>query len=315
MNIFQEIKNRAINYQEILDSCEIKVKSNDSHISVIVPVCGRTEFNKVLCNHIFNAIQVYNKAVEPGFIALGISAKPMISLTIVEHSDRPEHKSLCADWVNYVWIPKNGQPFNKCLAHNIGGLLTENANYFLFHDVDIMVPEDFFVKVMQNVTKVVNGKPKVYDALQTFTKRRLQLCNEFITGELISNHLSVKHIPSHPAHFKAAQPGAMGGSIFLTNKLFFKTTFAAQLFTDYGLEDAFFWQCINLIGKVGGCDQPELELYHLNHDANRVTKQADWNFYNTLLALSFEEKMNLIKLIADNLNRYRLYNYRYETED
>jgi predicted glycosyltransferase involved in capsule biosynthesis len=308
MDIFQEIKNRAINYQEILDSCQIKLKSDAPHISVIVPVYGRAEFNKVLCNHIYNAIQVFDKTVAPAIATFPfLVRKPMISLTIVEHSDKPEHNIICDDWVNYVWIPKKGQPFNKCLAHNIGALLTKNANYFLFHDVDIMVPEDFFVKVMQNVTQIINGKPNLpsYDALQTFTQRRLQLCNEWLTAELISNHLSVKHIPSHPAHFKAAQPGAMGGSIFLTNELFFKTTFCAQTFTDYGLEDAFFWQCINLLGRVGSCDQPLIESYHLHHEATRITKPADWTFYNTFLALPDEKKKELVKLMADNLNKYR----------
>lgn len=314
MNIFQEIQNRAINYQEILDSCEIKVQSNAPHISIIVPVYGRTEFNKVLCNHFKAAIDFYTEKVKPALLIFPIThslvKNPLISLTFVEHSDKPEHKSLCADCVNYVWIPKNGQPFNKCLAHNIGALLTNNANYFLFHDIDIMVPEDFFVKVMQNVTKIVNGKPNVYDALQTFTQRRLQLCNEFITGELIANHLSVKHIPSHPAHFKAAQPGAMGGSIFLTNELFFKTGFCPEIFNGYGLEDAFFWQCINLLGNVGSCDMPQLELYHLHHEANRVTKPADWKFYNSFLSLPDEKKKELVKLMADNLNKYR-----HETKD
>lgn len=311
MNIFKEIQNRAINYQEILDSCEIKVQSNTPHISIIVPVCGRTEFNKALCNHFKTAIDFYTEKVKPALLIFPIThhlvKNPLISLTFVEHSDKPEHKSLCADWVNYVWIPKKGQPFNKCLAHNIGALLTNKANYFLFHDVDIMVPEDFFVKVMQNVTQIIDGKPNLpsYDALQTFTKRRLQLCNEWLTAELISNHLSVMHIPSHPAHFKAAQPGAMGGSIFLTNELFFKTTFCAERFTDYGLEDAFFWQCINLLGRVGSCDSPILELYHLHHDATRITKPTDWSFYNAFLALPDENKKELIKLMADNLNKYR----------
>ena len=303
MNIFQEIQNRAIDYKQVLSTCEIDLKDHDTYVSVIVPVCGRTEFNKVLCAHFYRAIAYANNKINETLSLLPIIRLPItkltVSLTIVEHSDQPVHKSICADWVNYAWIPKQGQPFNKCLAHNIGALLTKESSYFLFHDVDIMVPQDFFLKVMQNLRR---GS---YDAIQTFTKRRLQLCDHVLTNKILQGDASMDNVIHYPGHYHEAQPGAMGGSIFLTKELFFKTTFCPEIFHDYGLEDAFFWQCIDLLGKLGTCDAPMLELFHLNHDANRITKDVDWRFYNAFLALSIEEKKNFIKLMADNLNKYQ----------
>lgn len=301
MNIFAEIQNRAIDYKQVLSTCDINLKEPNAHISVIVPVCGRTEFNKVLCAHFYIAIaHAINMAKQTASL-LPIpynKIEPSISLTIVEHSNQPEHKSLCPEWVNYVWIPKNNGPFNKCLAHNIGALLTKYAHYFLFHDVDILVPEDFFIKIMGNLRR------DNYDALQTFTKRRLQLCDQWLTNEILAGNVTMNNISAFPGHYHAAQPGAMGGSIFLTNELFFKTTLCAQTFNEYGLEDAFFWQCIDLLGRLGTCDMPEIELFHLSHEASRITKPSDWSFYNTFLALSKEEKIRFIELMASNLNKH-----------
>ena len=80
--------------------------------------------------------------------------------------------------------------------------------------------------------------------------------------------------------------------------------FCPEIFHDYGLEDAFFWNCINEMGILGICDYPPVELFHLAHDAHRHTKEIDWAFYNSFLALSVEEKKQFIKLMANNVNKH-----------
>lgn len=301
MDIFQEIQNRAIDYKQVLDSCETSFVRNPfslTDISVIVPVCGRTEFNKVLCDHFLRAINYlyeFNGKYEVGYS--GNSGSINVSLTIVEHSDTPLHRNLCPHWVHHVWIPKNGQPFNKSLAHNVGALLTKESQCFLFHDVDTIVPTDFLIRILENLPS--------HDALQTFTKRRLQMCDHWLTQEIIRGNISMKNITEYPGHFQEAKAGAMGGSIFIRKNLFFKTTFCAEIFNEYGLEDAFFWQCIGLMGRLGACDNPKIELFHLNHNATRITKEIDWSFYNAFLALPIEVKKQFIQLMASNLNKHQ----------
>lgn len=301
MDIFQEIQNRAIDYKQVLDSCEtnfVRGPFSLTDISIIVPVCGRTEFTKVLCDHFFKAMAYaddVSRENEPGYT--GRSGSLEVSLTIVEHSDTPQHRNLCPHWVHHVWIPKNGKPFNKCLAHNVGALLTKEAQTFLFHDIDTIVPTDFFVRVLENLPG--------HDALQTFTKRRLQMCDHWLTQEIVRGNIDMRNITDYHGHFQEAKAGAMGGSIFIRKNLFFKTTFCAEVFDGYGLEDAFFWQCIDLMGRLGTCDNPKIELFHLFHEAHRVTKQIDWSFYNAFLALSTEEKKRFIQLMASNLNKHQ----------
>lgn len=287
MNIFSEVEKNKINYQDIISICQIKsAGSQAKDISVIVPVYGRLEFNHVLCDHFLTA--------------RNFSSSRDISVTIVEHSDSPQHKDICYEWVNYIWIPKKGMPFNKCLAHNVGALVFgNNANYLLFHDVDTLVPEDFFDKVLKNLQD--------NDALQTFTKRRLQHCDHWLTHEMVRGNQTIKNISAFPGHYKPAQSGAMGGSIFIKRPFFFEIGYC-DLLTEYGLEDAMFWQCIHVLGKMGTCENPPIELFHLHHlpSFNRQTKKYDEELYHSFLNLSANDKKEFIKLIAGGLkiNQY-----------
>ena len=287
MDIFKEFELRKINYAEIKGYSTFVLNDiREVDVSIIVPVYERVEFHKILVKHFKDAISISGK---------------QISLTFVEHSEVPDHMSLCDDWMNYIFIPKEDEdePFNKCLAHNIGALYSNKAKYYLFHDIDTIMHKDFFIKLFRNI--------RSNDALQSFTKQRLQYCNEEITKKLLSGQERLKNIMSDHADVSVGVEGAVGGSIFITSEMFFNTGgYSPEFFSEYSVEDQSFWDSISALGEIDSCNRPPIEMYHLYHENHhRVTKQKDWDAFNSFRALNFENRMCFIKERSEHLKQFR----------
>ncbi len=279
MDILSEARARTINYDKIKESCYFDVNDNRyTDVSVIIPVFGRTQFNRVTCDYFLKAIQY-------------LKDEKKVSVTIVEHSDTQEHKHLCYSWVNYIWIPRNGQRFNKCLAHNIGALFSNKSDFFLFHDIDTIVPEDFFKKLFVNI--------KNYDAVQSFTKRRLLYCNEKLTQSIIEDKSNLSHVWDGSPSVKVGASGASGGSMFVSKEIFNRIGgFDDIFFTEYSVEDQFFFDKLTVSGKLGFCDNPPIDLVHLYHlpSFNRTTKVEDFDALSSFNALSPEDKLTYFEI-------------------
>ena len=285
MNLFQEFEERKIDYDKVWRTCRNKSTNHEKvDVSIIIPVHGRTQFNHIISDAFAEAIKNIDKKV---------------SLTIVEHSKEPEHESLCRDWVNYIWIPQGEDRFNKCLCFNMGVLLSVMADYYLFHDGDILVQESFFIDLMKNM--------EGYDAVQSFARQRLIHCEPFITNQILNKEIEIEKLQIGYPGCKAAQPGAEGGSIFCKKELIEQgCIFPDWGFDEYSVEDSFFFRSLQLIGKVGFCNDPEINLFHLWHSPSfsRQTKKCDWDRYYAFMAMNEEGKRHLIKLQSEHFNKY-----------
>lgn len=283
MNLYDEAAARRINYFELKKKSLLKLANTRiCNVSVIIPVNGRTEFNRVVSSHFLRAI---HKAP---------SIK--VSLTIVEHSETPEHRDICYDWVNYIHIPQEGHRFNKCLCFNMGALYSNEAMFYLFHDVDTLVPEDFFIKLFQNL--------KGYTALQAFTGRRLLYFTQHLTTQVMAG-LPVEQACQQLPEFKKGQGKASGGSMFVRNDIFNKIGgFDDEIFTEYSVEDQFFFDKLSIAGNMGFCDNPPIEMGHLFHEPsfNRTTKEFDFRALDALHAMSTAHKW---KFINDKAAHYQ----------
>ncbi|HYE69277.1 MAG TPA: hypothetical protein VEA58_11740 [Anaerovoracaceae bacterium] len=254
-------------------------------VSVIVPVHGRTEYHRILSRHFKEAIK---------------SSGLKIALTFVEHSQSREHEPFLEDWVNYIHIPIGHSLFNKCLAHNVGALYGPKADHFLFHDVDIIVPPDYFIKIFQNLEAG-------YDALQTFSKRRLWQADEYITGKLKVGEQFFNVIPWESRHVKELESGASGGSMFVKRELFFAIGgFDAELFTEYSIEDQMFFDKLKMKGRLGFCDDPAIDLLHLWHPPafNRITKDFDFTVFDCFNKLNQDGLDRFFEIKSRWLKRY-----------
>lgn len=190
MNLLLDTPHKTINYTELKKRCIFRpaithgaqclVPNVTFDISVIIPAHGRTQFHKIITDNLLNAIKY------------GTSGQCVI-ITIVEHSEKPEHQELLSPEINYIWIPLlPGERFNKSLAHNMGVLYGAPASNYLFHDIDTVVPDDFFVKLKMNMYG--------HDAIQAFTGRRLLHANEIITEQVLQGRFSTRWFSAQHPH-------------------------------------------------------------------------------------------------------------------
>lgn len=293
MNLLEESQNKSIDYGEVKSTCKFNlVDKRTVDVSIIIPVYNRTYFNHIVSKHFISAISHYNNKK---------SGHRKISITFVEHSEKPEHEKLCLGNINYIWIPKNGKKFNKCLCHNIGALYSNQSKYYLFHDVDIIVPITFFEKLFLNL--------RHFDALQAFTKRRVLYCSKSFTDKVLQNggcceNEVTKAIETQD--IEPGYPGAPGGSIFISKSHFLEIGgYDAEFFTEYSIEDQVFFDKINVCGKMGFCDNPELELMHLWHEASfgSTTKREDFRVFESFRALSQDDKEKFIQISKQKLKK------------
>lgn len=303
MNLLLDTPHKTINYTELKKRCifqwanPLKLIVSDQqgsfkntpfcHASVIIPAHGRTQFHKIITDNLLNAIKY------------GTSGQ-CISITIVEHSEKPEHQELLSPEINYIWIPLlPGERFNKSLAHNMGVLYGVPASNILFHDIDTVVPDDFFVKLKMNMYR--------HDAIQAFTGRRLLHANEVITEQVLQGKFSTRWFyPQHP-HVTVAVAGAQGGSMYVTRDIFFKVGGFDDIYcTEYSVEDAFFYTKLQTIGRLGGADMPPIEMVHLHHPPSfdRRTKKGDMHAYQQFCDMSKQDKLAYMKIREEELGKH-----------
>lgn len=295
MSLLTQLTAGLTQYQDI--SCDKNIKDTDPvDIAVIIPVHGRTDYNRPVCDYFYRSVLFLKKQSNFEF---------KISITIVEHSDFPQHKDICRPFVNYIHIPLNGGRFNKCLCHNIGAIAMQKANFFLFHDIDIIVPANYFIALMDNLFR--KNEERGYDALQTFTTRRLLLCNEVLTQSVLNDSHIVNDFSLSNKNVSPAKPGAAGGSIIINKSAFIKVGGWNDIFfTEYSLEDQFFFDKMELLMQVGFANKPPIELLHLDHPPsfNRTTKDSDLEVYNAWTNLSANEKQAFIEIEHNHLKKY-----------
>lgn len=282
-----------MNYNEIIQDAYLSLPDvRNVDISIIIPVHGRTQFNNVVTNHFKKAISYIEEKRDL-----------KISLTFVEHSYNQEHYDLIdKTWVNYIYIPMFGQDkFNKCMCFNIGALYSNEAKFYLFHDVDVIVPMDFFEKLMENI----QGN----DCIQSFTKKRLLYANEHLSYQLINGIETIDNCIIYKESkdgLKIGNEGAAGGSIFIRKQLFIDIGGYDTFFTEYSVEDAFFLEKVNTISHCNSSDKPPIELIHLWHDIsfNQTTKPEDFSYLHSFQQKGLQDKKIILNYHKINLIKY-----------
>jgi len=245
--IFSDIKNIIDTNRFDVFYKEIKNKKpyKKFDISVIIPVRGRIDFVDISLSHLKSAIEKTNLK---------------INITIVEHSTNREYYEICKSYgIGYYWINSLENKFNKCLSHNIGALLNKNSKYFLFHDLDCLVYDNFFLNLMEN------KESKKSECLQTFFNRRVLYLNEQQTRNILNKEININDI--NLEEVKEGDYGAPGGSIFVNKELFFNVGgYDPELFYGWSPEDIFFWNKVETLEKIHSVDNPKNELLHLHHE-------------------------------------------------
>ena len=220
-----------------------------------------------------------------------------IAITLVEHTDSIEFKEYAftegLGWIHIPLTGGSGSPlgqFNRGLSFDIGHLYGPPCKYYMMHDSDLLVPDNFFNKV-----NVYFNRGAV--ALQPYSDRFVWQTNQEFSEKLQADLSIFFNGIDEQAVCTRNMAGAKGGSFILKSDLFSKVGgYDPQLFWGYAPEDQLFWLKIESIAPVEYADSPRLPLIHLWHP-NAATK-------NPLLA-----EMDMLNLYIKQQNSSDIASY------
>lgn len=286
--IIETYKRNKIDYVNLKNFCDFNMcNTDDVDISVIIPVKGRESFNKPAVDHFIQAMDFFKDKT--------------YSITFVEHSETPLHKELCKGVSNHILIKKNDRGlFNKCLSMNVGALFSNKAKYYLFHDIDLLVDKQFFYNIFQNLSRI---SPE--SALQSFGGRKVVVLNKELTDKIIEKRTKIEDVILGRPESKYCNPGAPGGSIFINSESFLRVGgFDAEFFHSYSCEDAFFYHKLEMTVGIHGCNNPLIDVFHMDHPRTNGSNNPDMNIqhriFNGFLSMTQADKTNFIKHLSDN---------------
>ena len=285
------LNSNNLDYNKIKENSLFRIFDNDEvDINFIIPVKNRVSFAKPLYK---------------SFLAAKANSNLKIAYTMVEISEANEHQAFCEEnEINYVWVKTNYELFNKCIGLNVGALFTVKSKSFLFHDIDCLIQSDFFIKLEQNLIT------KNAEAIQCFHGRRVLYLDNGLTNFVINESINVNDLCLGKEGISLPQNiGAPGGSIYVTSDLFFKVGgFESEFFVANAPEDAFFWDKVDTISKMHVCDDPEIDIFHMNHIATHNTNPHIFEMLkilNMYRDYSKEEKINYINVKSKLINEFR----------
>lgn len=250
-----------IDYERVIGNSIRKTYEGEADINVFIPIKGRESFIAPCVTYLKQS-------------ALGSSYK--IRIIIIENDAVPNNKErITSLGVDYIFIPLkdsfSNNTFAKSLSYNVGYLTSPKVQWNIFHDIDILVEQDYFKKLKVYLDK----NPKW---VQPYTKRRVLRISDTYTDKIcLGNITDLSLIP--PEHITASNPGSPGGSIVIRSDVFEGVGgYDPELFYGYAPEDDILWTKLEATSSItnavrscfdggGGtfADDPAIEVYHLSH--------------------------------------------------
>jgi hypothetical protein len=222
-------------------------------------------------------------------------------ILLVEHSPYPELQSVAEDFhCEYIWLYLDPQiptmplgQFNKALAYDKAFLFSSPAEWYLFHDNDVLVPKTFWSLLDANVERAKT------QFLQPYTHRSLLNLKQ-AAAEVARENLSIIDEPLDESMYFPIVPGAPGGSLYLSRQRYLEAGgHDPQFCWGYGPEDALFYHKLELLEPIAFADNPPIEMIHLWHPPaalhNPFRNEMDWFVKVLFKGKSSEEKRGYMK--------------------
>lgn len=261
----------------------------------VIPKYGRQK-------HLHNVMQSWKASVK--------NSENSHRLVVVEHSDHKEAYEMCSENdVDYVFLPKDKDLFNKCLSMNIGSFI-HDSKYIHFHDVDLWIPNNFWSELKNNM----HGR----EVTQSFTGKRVNYINEYFTNKIFEGQMTTEQAISQPNSFTQGRPGAPGGSLVIKRNLFNNIGgFDPYYFWAYSIEDQFFVDKVEMFTKFYGCNNPPIEMFHFWHPSNEKAtplpiRNKGLKTRNYFIHLNLNDKKKLVKMFEEFLKaqEQKVYEHR-----
>lgn len=257
IQLVDKTREQSFSYEDIKERSIISlIDDAPVYISLIVGFRGRAEF-------LLPVIESFNKAWDYYKANGGTES---FSMTFVEHSRSPERQGFLSDKVNYIWTPGNvTEQYSRSFAYNFGVKYSNRAQYYILHDVDIIVKQDFFVELFENLGESL--------CIQPYGGRRVLYLSSALTDSVLAKESVVDSMNeetegvSLPMFNGMPALGSKGGSIVIERDLFLKVGgFDPELFWGYAAEDQMFWEkVLTVYGEVEYADNPRIDMFHMWH--------------------------------------------------
>lgn len=290
MRIFDDCFKNKFSYEEIKSSSKVSLlNSDDYYINIIIGFRNRAEF-------LIPLIEYFNAAIK----TFEISTGKKVCLTFVEHDSNPKHEYILDNNVNYLWTQGNVvNQYSRSFAYNFGVKYGNNAKYYLLHDLDILVKQNFFLELVENL--------KDFKCLQPYGYRHVlymsnSLTQQFLLGQVDINTLTIGSDDVSPPDII----GSKGGSIFIEKETFLEVGgFDPELFWGYAAEDQIFWDKVSTITPIGYSDRPSIDMFHMWHEPTHSTNPLLFLMENYMVefrSMSSENKLKFLSLKKDFFN-------------
>lgn len=288
--LINKILQNKIDYQKIKSESKILIYDDENDqfdINVIIGCRGRKEFLPIVVSSFKSAIN---------------NSDYKVIITIVEHSEQPEHEEFCIkNHINYIHTKGNVvDQYSRSFAYNFGFLCGIKAKYYIMHDLDILVKENFFQELKENLSYTQS------DCLQTYGNRRVLYMNQEITQEVLNGSTIYNSLNENsnnvslPMFNGQVALGSKGGSILVSHDLFrIVGGFDPEIFWGYAAEDQFFWHKMELMYPINYADNPPIDMFHMWHPPSFMTNpllyemENDWIIFKNSTST---EKKELLKL-------------------
>jgi hypothetical protein len=279
--LFDLIINNSINYKllnkKIFLFSDQKIEYD---LTFVIPIRNRKKMLNTF-------IKYFKKMLVP--------KKININLIVIEQGKKSINKKTCiSEKIDYIFI-KDNEVFNKCLCYNIGVLFGNASNNYIFHDVDILMDDNFLINLYKNLNV------KDTKNIQTFNNSLIDL-SKGLSKQVVNEDIKLSNLKK--IKFKLGP----GGSIHISKETFFSVGgFDDNLFKGWGYEDEFFWSKIDVVSKMNKVDSPIIFLYHLYHkkfwlndinlrNNNKLIFKIWKNYFTT------EDKLNSIEIFKKKFN-------------
>lgn len=287
-NLINEKIYNKIDYPSYLRTYDKDIRFKESDINVFIPKTGRDKHFK---SCVTSLIAAKNECKDTN-----------INIILIEDGDSPT-KLENRDY-SIIFRRKESR-FNKALSYNIGYLACPKAKWNVFHDVDVMVPEDFFIK-LSAVTKNTDRS-----WIQPYREKRIIYLTEKLTNYVFSTSK-----PDYTLLINNGTPGhqgSPGGSIAVkSSEVDAVGGYDPELFYEYSVEDSFFWSKLEINNRhlhmMKQCHNEgaeyinTIELVHLWHPQNTNKMPDNGGAYlRCLWEEPYELKMRYIETAKDLL--------------
>lgn len=284
-----------IDYSQVINDSTIHMNEDSTYsdLNVIIPCANRDAY-----------IRPTVKSIRESAASCG----KKVTIYLVEHDIAMRGRRTCQSvGINYIYIPRHrGVTFNKCLCLNVGFLVAKPTNWSLFHDIDLIVPVNFF----ELLWKVIETTNKGW--IQPFSKK--SVC--YLTNSATREILQTGEIPTsfRSIDYVQGNAGAPGGSICINSSLFQDVGgYDPEVFYGYNPEDEFLWLKMEAFQEelteknhvvhchFRGAEYMEnVNLYHLYHPSSsstqdRLQAMTVRRFIGTFCGLPHESQKDFIK--------------------